>query len=116
MPVYRLTGVRTEIHLIEAYVRARDSESAEDLFYAVLSDEHEPLLWTQDFDSSDTELEVIERVPEDHEIIGIGTKRGTVCAGCGELLIRTSYAGAAERGGPYWLHAGDSVIAQGVGL
>jgi len=74
------------------------------------------LLWTQDFDSSDTELELIERVPADHHAIGIGTERGTVCAGCGELLIRTSDAGGAARAAPYWLHASDSMIAQGIGL
>ena len=116
MPVFRITSVRTEIHVIETYIRARDPENAEDLFYAVLSDEHEPLLWTQDFDSSDTELEVIERVPKDHQAIGIGTEGGTVCAGCGELLIRASDAGAAAPGTPYWTHAGDSMIAQGIGL
>ena len=42
MPVYRITGVRTEVHLIETYVKARDPEAAEDLFYAVLAGEHEP--------------------------------------------------------------------------
>jgi hypothetical protein len=116
MPVFRVTGVRTEIHLIETYIKARDPETAEDLFYAVLSDEHEPLLWTQDFDSSETELELIEQVPGDHLAVGIGTDRGTVCAGCGELLIRASDPGSSTHEVPYWLHAGDSVIAQGIGL
>lgn len=45
MPVFRISAVRTEYHLIDAYVRAPSINEAEERFHAVLWDEFEALLW-----------------------------------------------------------------------
>jgi hypothetical protein len=110
MPVFRISAVRTEYHLIEAYVKARTVDEAEERFDAVLWDEAEPLLWHQDLDSSDTEINSIEVMAGPHLRIAVGQGGGrTLCAACGEELV----ASASETG---WLHIGNSLLGLGIGL
>ena len=110
MPVFRISAVRTEYHLIDAYVRARTVDEAEERFDAVLWDEAEALLWHQDLDSSGTEINSIEEVSESHLPIAVGQGDGRfLCAGCGETLVTSS-------SGTGWLHIGDSLLGLGIGL
>jgi hypothetical protein len=110
MPVFRISAVRTEYHLIDAYVKARTVDEAEERFDAVLWDEAEALLWHQDLDSSDTTINSIEEVSESHLPIAVGQGDGRVlCAGCGETLVTPS-------SGTGWLHIGDSLLGLGIGL
>ena len=65
--VYRIQASRTELHLVEAYVRAANAQEAEGLFYGALERENTAISWTEVFDSSDTEIDSIEPVPIEHE-------------------------------------------------
>ena len=110
MPVFRISAVRTEYHLIETYVKARSVDEAEERFDAVMWDEAEALLWHQDLDSSDSEINSIEEVSARHVPIPIGQgDRRVLCAGCGEILV-------ASPSGTGWLHIGDSLLGLGIGL
>lgn len=110
MPVFRISAVRTEYHLIESFVKARSVDEAEERFDAVLWDEGEALFWQQDLDSSGTEINSIEEVSAHHLPIPIGQGDGRIlCAGCGEVLV-TSPSGTG------WLHIGNSLLGLGIGL
>lgn len=110
MPVFRISAVRTEYHLIEAYVKARTVDEAEERFDAVLWEEAEPLLWYQDLDSSDTEINSIEAMSGPHVPIAVGQGDGRMlCAGCGEVLVPSP-------SGTGWLHIDNSLLGLGIGL
>jgi hypothetical protein len=110
MPVFRISAVRTEYHLIETYVKARSVDEAEEQFDAVIWDEAEALLWHQDLDSSDTEINSIEEVSESHLPIAVGGGDGRfLCAGCGATLV-------SSLSGTGWLHISNSLLGLGIGL
>jgi len=110
MPVFRISAVRTEYHLIDAYVRARTVDEAEERFDAALWNEAEVLLWDQDLDSSETEINSIEEMMGPHVPVAVGQGDGRMlCAGCGEVLV-TSPSGTG------WLHIGNSLLGLGIGL
>ena len=67
--VYRILASRTELHLVEAYVKAASAEDAEGKFYGAIEDEASAISWRQVFDSSDTEIDSVELVPADHDPI-----------------------------------------------
>ena len=114
MPVYRVLASRTEFFVIEARIRAQSLEDAETRFYAVLWDDDEPLWWTQDLDSSDTQIDTIEPVPIAHDVIALGRNQDTICASCGGTVVYAPMS-AEQSPGP-WVHTSDSLLGQGVGL
>lgn len=65
--VYRIQASRTELHLVEVYVKAANAQEAESIFYGALEREDAAISWTQVFDSSDTEIDSIEPVPAEHD-------------------------------------------------
>jgi hypothetical protein len=62
MPSFFVRAVRTEVHFIEAYVKASSREEAEDGFYNALWDDDisAVLHWDQQFDSSETDIELVD--------------------------------------------------------
>jgi len=88
MPVYRIQATRTEFHLIECYVRARDADEAESMFYACLQDDGPALLWNQNFGGSETEIDSVEAAPSDHEVVLADSDRSR-CLYCGRPVTWT---------------------------
>jgi hypothetical protein len=119
MPVFRVLASRTELHLIEAYVRASNMEDAEARFYGALETEEEALSWHQDFDSSETEIDSIEPCPPDHDAVPSGENR-FLCLYCGRPARWTGTAAkdsptGSTIAGP-WIHVDQPIAAEGLGL
>ncbi len=108
MPVFRVSAVRTEYHLIETYIRAADEEAAEETFDALLWDEGDALYWDQQLDSSETEITEISRSDGPHETLPVGFGNRTICARCGETVLLSG-----DRG---WVHGSAGPLGDGVGL
>ena len=119
MTVFRILASRTELHLIEAYVRATNSEDAEILFYGALENEESAIKWTQVFEGSDTELDSVERVPIDHDPIPSSDDR-TLCLLCGRIVTWTGTSAQASPTGAVipgpWVHVERPILAEGLGL
>jgi len=119
MAVFRVLASRTELYLIEAYVKATDAEEAETVFYGALEDEALALSWVQDFASSDTEIDSIEPLPLEHEPVPSPGDRSR-CLYCGRM-VRWSGTPADESPtgrtipGP-WIHVERPIAGEGVGL
>jgi len=116
--IYRILASRTELYLIEAYVRATDAQEAEILFYGALEDEDSAIAWTQDFDSSDTEIGSIEPVPTDHDPIPSNDRPG--CILCGRTVRWTGTSAedsptGVSIPGP-WVHVDRPIVAEGLGF
>lgn len=119
MPVFRILASRTELYLIETHVRAENAQEAETRFYAILEDEESPLSWTQDFDSSDTEIDSIEPIPSDHDPVPSNADR-SLCLYCGRPVRWTGVKAedsptGATIPGP-WIHVGRPAFPEGLGL
>jgi hypothetical protein len=82
--VYRIQASRTELHLVEAYVKAANPQEAESIFYGALEHENAAISWTQVFDSSDTEIDSIEPVPAEHD--PLPSEDRTHCLLCGRSI------------------------------
>lgn len=108
MPIYHVRASRTEIHLIDAYVRADTASEAEADFYAGPDSGADVISWMDSYDSSETEVDTIERLSRVHDIHPMGLEGGAACGACGGRVIR------AEEGD--WFHAGESLPGLGVGL
>ena len=88
MTVFRILASRTELYLIEAYVKATNPQEAEILFYNAYENEESAISWTQDFDSSELELHSIETVPSDHDPVPSSDDR-SLCLLCGRVVTWT---------------------------
>lgn len=117
--VYRILASRTELYLVEAYVRATDAKEAESLFYGVLQNEESAIFWREDLDSSYTELHTIEQVSADHEPLPSSDDQ-TLCLLCGRAV---HWTGTSARDSPSgvsipgpWVHVNRPIVAEGLGL
>jgi hypothetical protein len=120
MTVFRINAVRTEVHLIEAVVRASSSDEAEEAFDVALDDPDGRILdWTEDFGGSETDIEAVEVLPPDHDPHPSPDDRAR-CLFCGRPFYWSGTP--AERSptgktmpGP-WRHVERPVVNEGVGL
>jgi hypothetical protein len=119
MPVFRILASRTELYLIETYVRAVDPEEAEMLFYNAYENEESAIAWTQDFDSSDIALHSIEPVPGDHFPVPSSDDR-SLCLLCGRIVSWTGMSAEESPTGSVipgpWVHVDRPIVAEGLGL
>lgn len=117
--VYRILASRTELYLIEAYVKATDPQEAEILFYNAYENEESAISWTQDFDSSDIELHSIEKVPTDHDPVP-SSDDPSLCLLCGRIVTWTGTSAEASPTGAVipgpWVHVDRPILAEGLGL
>jgi hypothetical protein len=118
MPIFRVLATRTEFYSIEAFFRAASRDEAEMAFYETAW-EPGALRWDQDYDGSDTEIESIEDVTESHAPDPQGMER-RFCRLCGQPVRWIGVpADESPTGhtipGP-WLHIGNPLLEQGIGL
>lgn len=117
--VYRILASRTELYLIEACVRAADSQEAEMLFYRALEDERLAVSWTQDYDTSEPELHAIELVPSNHDPVPSDEDR-TRCLLCGRIVRWTGVSAEDSSTGAVipgpWVHVERPIVGEGLGL
>jgi hypothetical protein len=119
MPVYRILASRTELYLVEAVIRAATRDEAEEDFYSGLEGADSPLIWREDYDGSDTEVDTVEELPPDHDPEPSHTDR-TLCLYCGRPA-RWTGIGASESPtgqtipGP-WMHVERPIMGEGLGL
>ena len=88
--LYRIQASRTELHLVEAYVKAANAQEAESIFFSALENENAAISWTQVFDSSDTEIDSIEPVPAEHDPLPFEDR--SHCLLCGRTVRWTGVA------------------------
>jgi hypothetical protein len=121
VPVYRVLASRTELVLIEAYIRAKSRDDAEDRFWAEeLERGNEVLVWDEEYDGSDTDVSAIDL----HTVVDapiLEYRQGDpYCLLCGvraQLVeaIAQPPSGTQEVSS-IWIHVRRSALDQGVGL
>lgn len=112
---------RTELVLIEAYIRAKDREEAEDKFWAgVLDEGNEILVWDENYDGSDTDISTIDEHTVANAPLLEYRDGDPFCQLCGvraQLVeaIVPSPSGTQDVS-RIWIHVRRSAVDQGVGL
>jgi hypothetical protein len=119
VPVFRVLASRAEFYVIEAFFRAASREDAESAFYAALEAGAGALDWNHDFEGSDTKIDSVQDVTEDHDPSPSGMDR-RFCRLCGRMVRWTGLpAGESPTGqtipGP-WIHVVNTPLDEGVGL
>lgn len=121
MAVYRVFASRTEIVLIEAYIRAKNRDDAEDKFWAgVLEEGNEILTWDEDYDGSETDISTIDAHTLANAPILEYRQGDPYCRLCGvrsqqvEAIVQ-SPSGKQEVS-RIWIHVQRSALDEGVGL
>jgi hypothetical protein len=121
VPIYRVLASRTELVLIEAYIRAKSRDAAEDRFW-----EGEPeggnelLVWDEEFDGSDTDISSIDEHTLANAPLVEYRNGDPYCRLCGvraqlvEAIVQ-SPSGTQEVS-RIWIHVRRSALDQGVGL
>lgn len=120
MPLYRVTAVRTEYHLIDTVVRAESPEGAESMLYRSPDEQDSSTVtWDEDWGGSDTEVESIELFPADHDP-RLSDRDRTLCSYCGRPAFWSGTpADRSPTGltipGPR-LHVVRPLVSEGLGL
>jgi hypothetical protein len=121
VPVYRVLASRTELVLIEAYIRAKSRDAAEDRFWeGELEGGNELLLWDEEYDGSDTDISTIDVHTVANAPIVEYRQGDAYCRVCGvraqlvEAIVQ-SLSGTQEVS-RIWIHVRHSALDQGVGL
>lgn len=121
MPVYRVLASRTELVLIEAYIRAKDRNEAEDKFWSgELEEGNEILLWDEDYDGCETDISTIDvHTLADAPVLEY-RYTDPYCRLCG---VRAQQAEASvqlpsgkQEISRIWIHIRRSALDEGVGL
>jgi hypothetical protein len=100
-------------------VRASTLDEAEELFYSGPDEAHGVLIWREDYDGTDTEIDTIEELSPNHDPEPSHADR-TLCLYCGRPARWTGVgAGDSPTGqtipGP-WIHVSMPIMGEGLGL
>lgn len=112
---------RTELVLIEAYIRAKSRDEAEDKFWAgELEGGNEILVWDEDYDGSDTDISAID-VHTAANAPNLEYRHGDpYCRLCGIRAQLVEAIGVFPSGkqdvSRIWIHVRRSALDEGVGL
>jgi hypothetical protein len=121
LPVYRVLASRTELVLIEAYIRAKNRDQAEDSFWVgELEGGNEILVWDEDYDGSDTDISTIDQ----HTVADAprleyrdGDPYCRLCGVRAELVEATAQLASGRlEVSSIWIHVRRSALDEGVGL